>query len=277
MAEISTLIQRFLNVKVSRIINSSSPGRQLHSRTDIEKHRLDVHQHREMLYVFEGESDFLYRDSIWRLTPGTLVAIDEMEPHSYGYSKDDDGLLHLWIHQHSSTITASCLEVKNGAVFHSGFMGNIPHSASAYLLHRWNSLFANSFEDEIFLSLAANFVQTLMCEYAMRMLKQNMGENEIQSELVEFVEAFIERNHGRDCSLARLEKVTGYSRFYLSHLFKRLRNITIGEAVDAARIRYLEDVSPQGLKQQVLAEALGFSSLASFCIWKKRKMSNKWI
>ena len=112
MAEISTLLQRFLNVKVSRIINSSSSGRQLHSRTEMEKHRLDVHQHREMLYVFEGESDFLYRDSIWRLTPGTLVAIDEMEPHSYGYSKDDDGLLHLWIHQHPSTITASCLEVK---------------------------------------------------------------------------------------------------------------------------------------------------------------------
>lgn len=271
MAEFPILVQKFLSAKVTRIINSLTPTGQASPVSDRDAHILDIHQAREMLYVLDGESDFMYRDSIWRLTPGMLVAIDSLEHHSYGYSRNDNGLLHLWIHQHPSSISACCLSVDNGVVSHSGFMGNIPSSASAYLSHRWSASYLNMLDANHMKHLFANLVETIMCEYAMRMLKQDRGESEIARELVEFVESFIERNHGRDCTLARLEKVTGYSRFYLSHLFQRLRNTTIGEVIDAARIRYLEEISSQGLKQQVLAEILGFSSPSSFCIWKKRK------
>ena len=99
------------------------------------------------------------------------------------------------------------------------------------------------------------------------------GKNTVDN-VVESLKRYIRMSNARDCSLDRLEKFSGYSRFYLSHRFRKHEGCTIGQYIDKVRLRYTEEALKRGLRQKEIAFELGFSSPSNFWIWlRKHKIS----
>ena len=58
---------------------------------------------------------------------------------------------------------------------------------------------------------------------------------------MEFTSDYIDLHHGRNCSLVQLEKITGYTQYYLCRLFRKYYGKTIGDAINEARMRYVSE------------------------------------
>ncbi len=231
---------------------------------------VDRHGHRELLYVLEGRSSFLYRDRVWKLEPGTLVAVDAWETHAFGYRKADNGLLHLWLGQHPSCITCACLSVEKGRYRSAARFDSLVGVPSDHLSRNWGDVLAGNLDASMRKTLLAGVAEAMLRAFAVEMACATEPADTSRG-LADFVAEYIARQHGRDCSLERLERVTGYSRFHLSRLFHRQRGMTIGAAVTEARRRFLAEATAQGLKQRTISEALGFSSPSAFCLWKRKQ------
>ncbi len=263
------LPQRLAEARVRRVICSSTPlaGRCRDGGGDFV---VDRHAQREMLFVLAGRSQSLYRDSVWSLSPGTLVAIDAWETHAFGYRASDDGLLHLWLGLHPPRITCALLLVEQGRYRIAAHLDPLLGPAFDFLSRLWDDASSESRPPAFQAALLSGVAETAM--RALAVADGRRGEPEDASGgLADFIADYIARQHGRDCSLSRIERVTGYSRFYLSHLFREKRGMTIGEAIADVRRRFYAEAKAQGFKQRTISEALGFSSPSSFCLWKRRQ------
>ena len=90
------------------------------------------------------------------------------------------------------------------------------------------------------------------------------------NEIVASIQQIIEAKKGRDCSLAQLEKFTGFSRFYISHLFKNAYGISIGDYINRVRMIFFESAKKQGLSHKQIAFELGFSSNSALLMWYRK-------
>ena len=264
-----SLSERLIAARVDRVVCSATPeeeGRTVRSTSPI---AIDRHGQCEMLFVLEGRSTFLYRDRLWGLSPGTLVAIAPWETHAFGYGPRDNGLLHLWLRLRPDQITGSCIGVEGGRMRPAENFAAITGTPCVYLSRRWADAAAES-DAPVQAATLRHVCESALLEFALGFRKR--GEpRDVASETAAFVEDYIARQHGRDCSLAKLERLTGYSRFHLSRLFHRQCGMTIGQAINASRLNFLADAESQGLKQRSIAEALGFASPSAFCLWKRRR------
>ena len=263
------LALRLVEARVRRVICSATPLDGSRPVQFADGFALDRHGHREMLYVMEGCSHFLYRDRVWKVAPGTLVVIDAWETHSFGYRTTDNGLRHIWLGLHPSCLTCTYLGVERGRHRSIARLESLSGASLGHLSRQWGEVAAGDLEPSLRTALLAGVAEAAMRAIAVETACSVEPLDNTRG-LADFVAEYIMRQHGRDCSLARLERVTGYSRFYLSRLFRRQRGMTIGQAIVAARLRFLADAEAQGLKQCGIAEALGFSSPSAFCLWKRR-------
>lgn len=228
---------------------------------------LEQHSHREILFVLEGNSRFLYNGQIFDAHPGTAFFINSRESHSYGYEKEDDQLLHLWVHLSAERITAVVLRIAKGEYFPEKVFQPLTRDICLLVNQRWDKALSdipNGFRDEI---LRLN-LSLLLQEFSLQDYEpQNAGEK--THDIVLFIEHHIELMHGRDCSLKRLEKITGFNRFYLAHLFKSKKEMTIGDYINRVRKSFMTEAVKRGIPQKKIAEEMGFSSPSAFCTWKR--------
>jgi AraC-like DNA-binding protein/mannose-6-phosphate isomerase-like protein (cupin superfamily) len=264
-----TIWDRLAASRATCVICSVTPDSDVREARPGDGFAIDLHGQREMLFVLEGRSSFLYRDRVWNLAPGTLVAIDPWEKHAFGYRPRDTGLLHLWLHLGPDRISGACLGIANGRTEVRESFGAIVGTAFSYLAKRWTD--ASGERDATARGQILRHVcEMTQLELALVRRTPQKAVPDPAEEVAAIVEDYIARRHGRDCSLEKLERLTGYSRFHLSRLFHRLRGMTIGQAIVASRLRFLADAEAEGLKQCSIAEALGFSSPSAFCLWKRR-------
>ncbi len=263
-----TIWDRLAASRVTCVICSVTPDSDVREARPGDGFAIDLHAQREMLFVLEGCSSFLYCDRVWNLATGALVAIDPWERHAFGYRPCDTGLLHLWLHLGPDRISGACLCITNGRTEARESFGAIVGTAFSYLAKRWTDASAER-DASTRGQILRHVCEMAMLELVLSRSTQDASPNPA-GEVVGIVEDYIARRHGRDCSLEKLERLTGYSRFHLSRLFHRQRGMTIGQAITASRLRFLIDAEAQGLKQCSIAEALGFSSPSAFCLWKRR-------
>ena len=264
-----SLSDRLLSARVGRVICSATPEAEVRAVRAASPVAVDRHGQCEMLFVLEGRSAYFYRERLWELSPGTLVAIAPWETHAFGYGARETGLLHLWLHMRPDLITGSCIGVEGGRMRPVEKFAAIAGTSCAYLSRRWAEAVAED-DARVRVETLRHVCEAALLELALGLRKR--GEvRDAASETADFLEDYIARQHGRDCSLAKLERLTGYSRFHLSRLFHRQCGMTIGQAINASRLNFLADAESQGLKQRSIAEALGFASPSAFCLWKRRR------
>ena len=88
--------------------------------------------------------------------------------------------------------------------------------------------------------------------------------------VIENIKKYIRTNNARGCSLEKLEKLSGYNRFYLAHRFRLYSGCTIGDFINKIRVEYTEAAFQQGMRQKEIAAELGFSSPSNFWNWLQK-------
>ncbi|MBQ6473209.1 MAG: helix-turn-helix transcriptional regulator [Victivallales bacterium] len=239
-----------------------------------------LHQHREILFVLQGECDFPLNRRLIPVRAGQVVLIDSWLAHCARYSPSDRNLLCLWFYLFLSRLVTVIHRVDAfGKISGATEMVEFPFDLSMTVNRRWDELNHLPPDD-----VAANVnhfmnapLQMLLDEYRLRFWKkaQNNGRHEDSLDFVSAVQGIIEANNGRGCSLEELEKFTGFSRFYISHAFKKTLGLTIGEYIDRCRMIFLESALKQGLSHKQVAFELGFSSSSSLSTWFRRCRQRK--
>ena len=265
-------VKEILKGGIDRIISRYSPPGD--SENLAEFHR-SSHPRREILFVMRGYCRYMYNDSVYEASPGTLFLIDYWETHAFGYRKQDHDLLHLWLNCIGTRWWASFIEVNQNGLFQPKLQKIIlPNDVSMMLDRRWNTLnqtnaFHNS-PDAVFAYMRQplNAMLDEIC-YSMRQDEGGRGVASLDA-LIEGVKRYIISTNGCNCSYEQLEKISGYSRFYLAHRFRKSEGCSIGEFIDQIRIDYTVQARRHGRTQKEIALDLGFSSASNYWLWLQK-------
>ncbi len=232
----------------------------------------DRHLHREILFILQGESQFMLNGRVYRARPGTAFLLNKWEVHSYGYRKDDRDLIHLWLHFNDDRMFGSLTYIGCAGQYHSA-EAHMTFSKDLHqlLLRRWEML------DKIPVCSpdAKNLLMKppldiVLDEFAMFQFSMIDFPAENTSDIAIFLRNYIRNANGRNCSLENLESLSGYSRFHLSRLFREQCDQTIGEYINEVRMRFVQEAHRRGLKQKEIADELGFSSPSAFWYWYQK-------
>ena len=239
-----------------------------------------IHQHREILFVLQGKCEFPLNHKLMPVQPGYAVMIDRWVAHCASYSPSDRNLLCLWFFLFSSRPAAMVHQVDGvGNVIHTTDMIELPFDLSMTVNRRWDEL--NQLPPD---EVAANVdrfmkgpLSSLLDEFRLYLWKkeQHAVSHDDNLSLVRTIQRIIESKNGRGCSLEELEKITGFNRFYIAHVFKQANGITIGDYIDRIRMIFLESAQEQGLSHKQIAFELGFSNSSSLSTWFRRYTQKK--
>lgn len=271
-----SVIRAVLSRGVRKIITTLCPDEISEIFAD-STYRIDRHLHREILFILHGECSFMLGGRIYTARQGTAFFLNEWEPHSSGYRADDRDLIHLWIHFNREHLYASMVQVGyHGRYSRYGKYINFNNDLRQLLLRRWHMLenmeACNGEAQDLLLRGPLNSVldEFILCEYDI--IDESNRDNR---DIVVFLNNYIKNANGRECSLEHLEKLSGYSRFYLSRLFREKNGMTIGDYINTVRMQFAVEAKNRGMKQKEIASELGFSSPAAFWYWYNKNGSIK--
>jgi AraC-like DNA-binding protein len=270
------LLKQHFSQGVKNIITGHSSGE---ISEECSSFSSSTHPQRELFYVLEGKSHYMLNGKVFQAEPGTFFLIDHWEPHAFGYRKQDHNLIHLWLHgsENDYIVSGAFLKVGVGGEFNAiSQRVKLPIELHQFLDRRWNSLCEESvITGDVIKDFLQGPLEAILDEICFSLFHPRIkGELlEKSDSIIEPLKRYIRMSNARDCSLSRLEKISGYSRYYLSHRFREYEGCTIGEYIDKIRIQYTIEAMKRGLRQKEIAFELGFSSPSNFWTWfqKHRK------
>lgn len=262
------LEQTFFN-GVQRVVSRFSPPQ---SGPEYEKFRSSMHKEREICIVLAGHSKFMLNGSVYDAEPGTAFMIDSWVPHSFGYLPGDNDLYHMWVFRDKGRILGCIAHIeKSGQI--SSYEKHLPirREAAELVYSRWDFLNRQANPDE---ALARDFLRVplnvMIDEFRFRRQHLRQNATRKKDDLLDMIKTHISRNQGRNCSLAELEKYSGFNRYYLAHQFREYNGCTIGQFINQVRIEYTASAMLHGLRQKEIANELGFSSPTHFWHWLRK-------
>jgi len=263
---------QYLQIGVRRIFSSCSPDIRPAGPDDLL--REEAHQHSEILFCLDGECEHMLSGRIFALRPGDVLVIRPWEQHSYNYGRPwDQDLIQIWCNILTNTLYINLFHIKpSGIAMHHRVRDiHIPPDLETLLLRRWQMLHSleqltPEWETRMLLAPLNALIDELLLYASFPSLRRSPNPRKLVNTMVDFIE-----NHlGCDCSLAQLEKVFGYTRAHLAHLFRANMNCSIGDYINRVRIRYADAALIRGKLQKEIAEELGFATPGSFWGWLQR-------
>ena len=275
-----------LNLSRLKIVSSFYCAPTVKSRPATEEerrlHREGFHPHREAMIVLDGEYGVLFDRRIYTLTPGTALIIDADESHEGWYPDEAPPGRHLWIHLLPEHFIYS-LWYNDGSGFRhlnrvSAYHHYDPHGQK--LIHdAWDRALesggAPEFLAEVSLRLQLRAVQVVQMQKDMESYDGYNTEKRNWLHIKRTMD-YIDIQCGRECSIAKLAQIAGFSRTSFIRNFRRHAGCSVLEYVNRQRmLRYRsllkpsdKIASPTPLKE--CARELGFSSPQSFARWRKQ-------
>ncbi len=234
----------------------------------------DIHMHREIMAVVAGDSEFMINSRMYHALPGTVFLLNSWEQHSWGYRKNDSQLLHLWIHFTPNVFNATLIQVDPGGRFYMiGRPVTFERDLCSLITRRWHDLEligTAAFEQKEYFLRAP--LECLLQEFTILEFESALRENAAKdNNITGFIENYIRSTNGKGCSLDNLERICGYSKFHISHIFHADTGKTVGEYIDSVRMQFAAEAKRRGYKQKEIAAELGFSSPATFWNWLNKQ------
>ena len=255
---------------IRRIICKYSEGKPLAEEVSPE-----IHQHREILCILRGESVFPLNNRVFEVRPGDVILIDRWISHRFGYPPSDRDMLYLWFYLFPTHLNLRIHQFdQDGNKNEVVSWGELPTDSKFAIDRRWDEL--DKLDPEAALANLDSFLKQpltmLLDEFRFYLQINDLKAEKKQptNEIVNSVRHIIEAKNGRDCSLAQLEKFTGFSRFYISHLFRDAYGISIGQYINQVRMIFFESAKKQGLNHKQIAFELGFSSNSALLMWYRK-------
>ena len=266
-------IRQHLSNGVKKIITRHSPEG---TSEGVGEFSSSTHPKREIFYVLKGNSRYMFNGKVYDAAPGTFFLIDYWEPHAFGYRQMDHDLIHLWmqVSESEQQVSGNILKVGMGGEF-SACWNRVRLSLEykMMLTRRWNTLNEEKYvTQEMVNEYLKAPLEALLDEVRFFIFRtcQDTIMQGTPDTVIESLKRYIRMSNARDCSLERLEKVSGYSRFYLAHRFRECEGCTIGEYIDKVRVQYTIEAMKRGLRQKEISFELGFSTPSNFWIWLRK-------
>ena len=262
-------IQKMLSAGIQNFLCSSMPGKQVKGGGTIQ---LSKHEALEFFFVIRGESRFQIEDKVFDTRPGDMCVIEPWAVHSYGFCAEDHDLLQLWLHLDRERLRIHFIQVEEQGRFKS-FMAPIVFSCAMtdMLRKRWHLAKSKGDITPESLNKYLRCPLTFIMEEVMLEQEQKAEKNGNSNiDIVESIKQFIIDRQGCGCALEKLEEFTGYSKFYIAHLFKKKTGLTIGRFINNIRVEYAAEAEIHGLPYKEIANQLGFSSIQAFSPWNRK-------
>ncbi len=234
--------------------------------------RIHSHRHREILMVLKGSGNYQVDSRWYKLQPGSVIFIDSWQMHScYAYKALRSDLEHIWFMLYPRRVVVTGSELSgNGTQYRNRVLGPLAEPAARLLTGVWERLRMAPPEERMRhveqLQMVMRVVSGEIVEY---LFNSNVRTGAKAQEMADFLADYIENRYGCGCTLSNLEKLTGYSSCYISHLFHRKFGKTVGEAVNEARMRYVIEQIRHGAATKAIAAELEFASPESFWKWRR--------
>lgn len=233
-----------------------------------------MHPKREICFVLAGASRYMLNNCLHDATPGTIFLIDQWVPHAFGYESTDHDLLHLWLYFDEKEVRGIFSQVlKHGEYIFCTQRLFLPLEYKNLINRRWNLLNAEAvITDDLVRYYLLSPINALLEEVAIQMKQQESlsADGDRIGPVVETIKQHIQMSNGRNCSYRKLAELSGFSRYYLAHSFRKDVGITIGSYVEQIRVEYTAAALEKGMKQKEIAAELGFSTPANFWNWLRR-------
>ncbi|MBQ6471685.1 MAG: AraC family transcriptional regulator [Victivallales bacterium] len=234
-----------------------------------------IHQHREILFVLRGESEFPLNHKIFKIKAGDVILINRWISHRVGYPPSDRNMVYLWFYLFPTHLNLLVHQVdQDGNVSYAIKWVELATDLKLVVERRWDELDKLSPENALAnLDCFMRQPLTMLLDELRFYLRTSALKEEktlTGNAIVNSIQQIIEAKIGRDCSLAQLEKFTGFSRFYISHLFKSAYGISIGEYINRVRLVFFESAKKQGFSHKQIASELGFSTSSALLMWYRK-------
>ena len=262
-------IQKMLSSGIRNFLCRSMPGKKVKSGGAVQ---LSKHESLEFFFVIRGESRFQIEDKLFDVRPGDMCVIEPWTIHSYGFGADDHDLLQLWLHLDRDRLRIQFIQVEERGRFKI-FMTPmvLSYAMTDMLRKRWHLAKSRGAITPESLNKYLRIPLTLILEDVLIELEQKAEKSgSSNTDVVESIKQYIMDRQGCDCSLEHLEEFTGYSKFYISHLFKEKTGLTIGNFINNIRVEYTAEAELHGMQYKEIANQLGFSSIQAFSPWNKK-------
>ena len=261
---------------IRRIICKDSPGK---PETD-GKELQETHPHREILFVLRGESEFPLNHKVFKIKAGDVVLIDQWISHRGKYPASDRNMLYLWFFLFPTHLNLRIQQVNGtGSVNPVIRWVELPVDLKLIVDRRWDE-FDKLLPEEALPNLDLFLrqpLEMLFDEFRFYLQRGSLREQKTfrNSDIVSSIKHLIEARIGRDCSLTQLEKKTGFSRFYISHLFKASCGMSIGGYINQVRLIFYETAKKRGFSYKQIASDLGFSTSSSLLMWYRKQKKHQ--
>ena len=234
-----------------------------------------IHQHREILFVLRGKSEFPLNHKTFKIKAGDVILVNHWVSHRFGYPASDRNMVYLWFYLFPTHLNLLVHQIdQNGKVSHAVKWVELATDIKLVIERHWDELDRLSPKDalanlDVFLGQP---LAMLLDEFRFYLRTNALKEEKTltHNAIVNSIQQIIEAKTGRDCSLEQLEKFTGFSRFYISHLFKDSVGITIGEYINRVRMVFFESARKRGFSHKQIASELGFSTSSALLMWYRK-------
>jgi len=225
------------------------------------------HREREILLIFEGETEFILDGKVFPATPGTVFFLDHWVSHQRSYAKGAPDFVHMWFHFHKDRLSGNIMQMKNNSLFW-GSTWSFPEEVGVFLEYRWDRLVSSALTLKERRAMYRSMLRTLR-EELIHML-QSPDKPLTGNPVLERVESYIKMNYGRNCSFSELEVIAGRNKSYIMRGFRKKHGVTVGEYINQVRRGFAAVAESQGMTQKEIADQLGFGSASAYWLWKKR-------
>jgi len=240
-----------------------------------------THSHcdmREILLVLEGECEMLIGDRVCRGGAGTLMLVDPGDVHQFWYPANSRPSRHVWF------------------MFWSHYMGFVAVSDDGsrqrtlpafrdyryfdpYIINAvertWDALQAGDASEENLAELKAlirllSVMQVKLYDDALAEDSRISAKRNRDKRLWN-VMRYIEYQCGRDCGVDTLARLSGYSSGHFMRIFRNYAGCSVLDYINCQRRARYQSLH-QSVPLKIVAEQLGFRSVAAFLHWRKQNI-----
>lgn len=237
---------------------------------------LERHAHREILFCLEGETYEHFNGQDYRCRPGSVFLFDAYEAHAVNYPRDGRAFTHLWIMILATDVTASVYGQRAGA---SGELQRTPmvlaQAERDWLIRCWQQVrqppdwMSPALSRAALLAAVAALVFRAVDSWRSAPLDGDGARR--RREIVAAVRRHIASHLAEANDLETLARLSGYSKFHFTRLFKACTGQTVHAYVDDCRRMRAATLLGEGLSCKAIAGQLGFASAAAFSNWRRQR------
>jgi AraC-like DNA-binding protein len=234
------------------------------------------HSHREILFILEGGGLQGFGGRFYPARAGTAFMFDAMEPHELGYPRGHPRAKHLWLVFVQDRCVATLYQVGGSRTRYTE-QGRRLFSLQELGLASTDPLFPRPADPALPPEVRRMQVTAGLALLVARLLADGYAAppsgqaRDFRGDVIAAIQRHIREANGRNCRVASLARIAGYSPYHFHRIFRAQTGLTLGHYVDRCRREAFARLAAAGLQQKAIAEALGFAHPSALTRWRKRQ------